>query len=418
MKILLSVAVWGSEYVAALAHYSLATLLSPRNIPKLAAEHEVTCHIVTTRKDAQQLQASAAFKELSRHCAIAWDYIEDHGYKSRLIPRGQDWGKYAFMSRLQNLAIAKSLSYDVLILNYADFVWADGSLTSSIRPMLDGMDAVLSFCLPVDSTKGKRAIDASRADGTGGVAVTLPPREAAAIAIDCLHRETRLRFWNGPQFTETPTYLLWAVGDQGVLVRAYHQTVLALRVQHDNRAYTDGIQYGSLDGYFTALLAEHAKLFHVTDSDDVMVFSLFETASNSAIVHDRSREHALRECLRTRISPAQRAFAETPICIKRTSADPAAWQPVVDESWRLLEPIHQSTARDAAAFRDFQVDVMAAEDDWRRAHWARRFYLQIVLRVAAGRLGRVIRRAMGSNRSRSVRLAVERLLLRRKNAGV
>src|SRR5262245_8462742 len=138
MKILISVAVWGRPYAATFAEESLASQLSPGNLPRLADDHTVTYHIVTSRKDARWLLRQRNVQALDRVCGIIWDFIEDHDYDARLIPAGFDDEKYPFLSRLQNISIARSLDHDVLVFNYADFVWADGALSNTIEMMADG----------------------------------------------------------------------------------------------------------------------------------------------------------------------------------------------------------------------------------------------------------------------------------------
>ena len=128
MKILLSVAVWGHEYARTFADYSLPSQLSPNNIPRLAAESEVAYHIVTTRRDAGWLKQQASIIALERFAKIVWDHFEDRGFDPFYVPAGMNFEKYPFLSRLQNLSFECSVDYDILVFNYADFIWADGSI--------------------------------------------------------------------------------------------------------------------------------------------------------------------------------------------------------------------------------------------------------------------------------------------------
>ena len=81
--------------------------------------------------------------------------------------------------------------------------------------MHDEVDAVLGFCLPVDRDAGKRALENHRTDRNGTRSIDLPCRVAAGLAIDHMHREAKLRLWEGEAFTSVPTYVLWRVGDEG-----------------------------------------------------------------------------------------------------------------------------------------------------------------------------------------------------------
>lgn len=349
MRILLTVAVWGRKYAKTLVESSIASQLSPKNIPHLTAEHSVTYHIATTRDDGAWLRAQPEIRTLSRHCQIDWDFMEDRGYDPGVIPVGPEGAKYSFLNLLQNAAIEKSLQYDAISFNYADFVWSDGSLTNAFRMLTEGSDIILGFCLPVDQGRGKRALRRFRSYGDEGAILTLPPRAAASLAVENLHREARLRFWNGERFSSTPTYLIWPVGTDGLIIRAYHQTILAMRVMHDHPAYRQGIQGASLDGHFTAFLAEGAKLRHATNSDEIIVFSLFSTPESSRLPRRVTRDDALKKALWT-LTERQRRHAEIPMEIRCKYAGPARWDEVARDSLEVVQKFHRVTGFDAERF--------------------------------------------------------------------
>jgi hypothetical protein len=432
MRIFLSVALWGRKYAETFAQYSLASQLAQGNLPLLGGKHQLTYHIVTTRRDADWLRAQPTCRCLEQHCKVVWDLIEDHGYGLALIPTGPDGEKYPFLSRLQNISIARSIEHDVIIFNYADFIWTDGALSRAIDMMRGDVDAILTFCPPVDSKKAKQALDAI---GTGERtdALSLPARAGAGIVVDHLHREARRRIWGASTFTSLPTYLIWPVGDQGLLLRAYHQTVLALRVRPDDPGYRGGIARASLDGYFTATLAESGRVEFAADSDQVLVFSLYETRVNSSLRRGENREQAMRKCLREFVSEGQRRFAEVPLFIKRDFTDSAAWEATARESWRILSHFHLTTPCDRAAFdeaHDAFGNIASLEQRWQRPKletagamlayalvmlriW---FYRTIMSRHLAGRLGRLVKRSLGRARAREWRLWMEHWVFSKRRA--
>lgn len=428
MKVLISVALWGREYRQTFVDYSLASQLSSNNLPKLCEDHEVVYHIMTTRKDGRWLRANGALKKLARHCTVDWDFIEDHGYNPKVLPVGPEGSKYSFLSLLQNIAIAKSLEHDAIIFNYADFIWADDSLPNSVGMLADDVDAVLGFCLPVDKSSGIRDLDRYRTQGAQGtIVLDLPSREAADIAIRNMHRECRLRFWDGPAFTVTPTYLLWPVDKEGVVIRAYHQTILVLRVKADDPVYKKGIPSGSLDGYFTSILAESSHTCHATNSDEIMVFSLYDTVVDSSIGGpSRStqeewvgfgKEESLRECLREVISRGQRNFARVPIEVRRSYDHPERWQKVGEDTLQFVEDFDLTTPFDAEAYErihtlDGNVDEFI--ERWRLdrnfAVYLVIFYQQVLLNTLLVHVGSVFKRLVGPGRARALREKLERLV--------
>lgn len=425
MKVLLSVAFWGREYTRAFADCSLASMLAPDNIPKLARTHEVAYHIMTTRKDREWLGKHKAIGLLARHARIDWDCLEDHGYNPRVLPRGHGGKKYSFLTLLQNVAIAKSLEHDALIFNYADFIWTNGSLTNVVGLLSDGVDAVLSFCLPVDTSSATPELEPYRVTSSspGGV-LNLPPHAGADIAIRFLHPEAKLRYWDGPDFTTTPTYLLWPVGQEGILIRAYHQTILALRVKADDPVYRNGIPRGSLDGHFTTLLAERATIRHAVNSDQVMVFSLHDTVVDSRIggpsrVSWRgfTREESFRECLRTSISDGQRKFAQQPIEVRRSADHSEQWDRAAKQSIEIIEKFHATTTFDPAEHKRAHTEHMSLEElaaRWRQdsvmATNKAILYNWLAVGITWGRVVWLCKFLLGPSRARALRLGVERLV--------
>lgn len=404
MKLLLSTAVWGRKYVDLVADYSVASLLAPNNIPRLSHEHEVTCHFVTTREDFQRLREKPSIIALERTNRVLWELMEDSGIAPDRIPRGIDDKKYPFLSRLQNIGIAQSVGYDAIVFNYADFIWADGSLSGTIDLLSADVDGVLSFCLPVDLKNGIRALDASRS--ARAEVLNVPPRALARIAIENLHREAQLRFWEDGKFTNSPTYVLWQAGQDGILVRAYHQTALVVRVRPDDPRYLNGITRGSLDGYFTSYLAASGRVVHAADSDKVMVFSLYQTTSNSR-AWDMSREESMRRCLRVSISEEQRRFAQVAIRVKQKFDAPGLWNQREEESWMVLSKQHAAAPFDKEAYERLSVDTGDIDATLRDRTMSDWIYRHVLLRFAVSPVGMILRRYLGG-RMRSLRLAIER----------
>ena len=90
-----------------------------------------------------------------------------------------------------------------------------------------------------------------------------------------MHREARLRFWDGPAFSITPSYLMWLVENEGLILRAYHQTILGMKVDAKDNEFKKGIQFGSLDANFVKHIVTKGNFEIAKNSDDILVFSLF-----------------------------------------------------------------------------------------------------------------------------------------------
>jgi hypothetical protein len=329
MKIFLSVAAWGDKNLRLLANYSFASLLAPNNLPALARDHSVTVHIVTSNRDYERFRVIPTISSLAEHCRVVWDRFED--LKIGIAPVDTDVRKYDFMTALQNVAMARARDHDALIFNYADFVWADGSLPGAVDLLKDGVDAVLGFCMPVEISTGITALDPFRM----GQVMTIAPRKLAAICLDSLHRDATYRYWDAPAFTHFPSYLLFRAGSDGVVVRAYHQTALVLRVKPNDPDYRRGITHGTLDGHYTSEIAKHGRIVHADDSDKVMVFSLHDQRIDSRM-RGGNRDTIMRQFVNIRVDAEQRRFAETPIRLKRGWSGEAPWRAIERDTGEML----------------------------------------------------------------------------------
>jgi putative glycosyltransferase (TIGR04372 family) len=352
MKVLISTAIWGEDYCSVFTKFSLASLLCPENIPELATRASLTCHIVTTRSDRRLLRSSPAIRELGRYCTIEWELVDD--YMIYRPPTGPGGEKYPFLGALQNLAIARSLDHDAIVFNYADFIWGSGSLSAAVDMLFSGekaIDGVLAFCFPVDRDSAMPDLDEYRSNGEDGP-ITLPPRDAARITIERMHREARNRFWDAPRFTNLPSYIMWPVDDAGVVLRAYHQSILAMRVRPDDPQFERGIAMGGLDSAFTAQLAKSGTLAFANDTDKVLVFSLYHTPVDSRLPPGVTREMSLRDLLHAIVIPEQRRFATFPFFFRLHEGRPEDWQRVAEESRQILQEFEDSTAFDQTAHEE------------------------------------------------------------------
>lgn len=349
MKVLISNAVWGESYCATFTRLSLASLLAPENLPRLAKTDTLTYHIVTTRRDHERLAHDQSILELQRYCSVEWELLEDYGIYQP--PTGAGGEKYPFLSALQNIAIRRSLDYDAVVFNYADFIWADGSITEAVDLLQSdtSLDAVLGFCMPVDRDRATVELERYRQASNASV-VNLSPRAAAKVIVEHLHREARIRIWDNVSFTNLPTYLIWKVADQGLLVRAYHHSILAMRVRPQDPKYARGIVRGSLDASLTAELAKNGSVACATDAEKVLIFSLYHTPVDSRLPPGETRETSLRSVLRADVTPPQRAFAQHPIQLRLRDGEQEFWDKAIKESWSLLQEKHESVEFDQAAY--------------------------------------------------------------------
>ena len=148
-SILISNPVWGEFNCNVFCNYSLKSLLSPGNIPKLLKkDYKIILHILTRSNDKHIFLNNKNFNKIPKNVAIEFHYIKKI-YKN----------KYKNVTALQNISIKRSLKEKFIVFNYADFFWSDCSLNNTIKTIEKEKINFLSyFCLPVDFKSAKKFI--------------------------------------------------------------------------------------------------------------------------------------------------------------------------------------------------------------------------------------------------------------------
>lgn len=404
-NILISCPVWGVDYVDTFLEYSLGSLLAPGNIPAAASSFAITIHIITSKYDVAAIHNHRHYKHALEYCQFEFSTIESLKTISNYAPSASDGGKYHYLSSLQNISIQLSAAYDILIFNYADFVWAECSMANLVRMLDNDHQAVLGFCLPVDHSKARSRLSPLLKTEAPNPHLPVSARHSANLAIDCLEREARLRVWGNPEFTRLPSYLIWEVPNQGAIVRAYHQTTLAIRPQPNNDEYMNGIVEGTLDQHFSTMISGTGlSIIHAANSDDVMVFSLYKSVVDTRVSKQQTAKHLLSN-LEQNVSTEQMGFAMQPIRVRYRDGDEVIWKHTEIFSRDIISLIH-----------DFHREASAnAQATLRRPHPRTNIMLRVLDGFLASRLAYALKRLLGRNFSRTLRVNYERTFGRRLN---
>ena len=123
-----------------------------------------------------------------------------------------------------------------------------------------------------------------------------------------------------------------------------------MRVDSRNVFYHNGILMGSLDGYYGAIVAENSKIRIASNSDEIFIFSLYQTNINSKSSKGLSREHSLKRCLKQSISEGQRRFAFEFLEVSYSYSDPEKWDRIKTTAYKTLKKIHEETPFDEAMY--------------------------------------------------------------------
>lgn len=314
--------------------------MASKNIIEVVKKHQLTLDIITTKADYINLKKGLEEFQLNLG-KINYTFIEEIGHLKKNIPGEVGNQKYSFLTELQNEALKNSDDYDYIIFNYSDFIWSNGSLINLVEMLTGNEDAVLGFCLPVDKQNFINEVRLNENEYFTAGVLELENKKSIQLALNSLHRETKLRFWESPNFTIFPSYLIWSVPEEGLILRAYHQTILALKTKL--KYLKDGISgQGSLDGYVSSLVAERGRYKIADDSNKVFIYSLYETGLDSLAPPWITREESLARSLVQYIKVPQRELAKVAIKIQKEKIDEKKWKEVEKRSLEEINNIHDA----------------------------------------------------------------------------
>lgn len=262
MRNLFSVALWGKDYVTRFLEVCLPTLLSPGNLGGMSRDADSRFLIITTEEDAVEIRRTAIFQTLGDR--VATEFF--------IVPSKHSGNKYKSVSNLQMVAIEYSADFDTLFFLYPDFIFADGTISTALRRLQAGHDAVV---LPVPRVLDHAVRDAfSDIVRAKNAAITLNPREFVAFANRHFHPAMWAHLWESGTFTSYPSNLFWRVAEGNLLFRCFHLHPLAIRVQFDSPVYTVRMRSTLDEEYIPRVFPDIGTIYCVPDSDEAAICSL------------------------------------------------------------------------------------------------------------------------------------------------
>ena len=331
MNLLISTIAWGDSYFANVVDYSLPSLFASDNIPRALKDgHHVTVLLMMEQAHIEAFRATDLYRTTAALVQYELLPIEHYGFNPTRIPSGHNRKKYQFLSVCQNIIITFSKAFDIHVFNYADFIWADESLPNLVARFADSsIFALTGFSPPVQERDVKHALNVKR--GPHGD-ITLNNYEAVSLALKHLHPEARLRNWENQAISAFPSYLYWEVLSEGILLRAFHQTLFAAAPNRNSAVYNAGIRHGTLDSQFSSDISATEKTAIVDDSASIFVFSMHTSIANTKSNRTNNYE-TLRQFASRHLTSQHATHFRTPIrfriCANVTDAE---WDARIEES--------------------------------------------------------------------------------------
>jgi hypothetical protein len=278
---LMSLPVWGQPYSAYFVRYLCAALLSPNNLPALAARHSVHIAIFTTEETEKALHAEPLFCRLAEHATVNFVHyaadLVNYGasmkaaYGDHKVPFSENSlafyyqrnCKFALMSAAHYVALAAGRATDALVsCLVADMALNDGALPLMAAHM-DEADAVLLHSVQLHGKIVRPILDQEYRSSDG--ILQIPSDGCAKLVVEHLPAGN---FADARLYLDPPLRIAWRVGKDGVLVHGNHYHPICLRPKafaHPLRLSIDPIDSRFIDR--TSL--DMSRLYFVRDASIV-----------------------------------------------------------------------------------------------------------------------------------------------------
>jgi hypothetical protein len=258
--------VWGYEFTQQFLRFSLPSLLAPGNLPSLAQTLPTEFVFLTGHRDVAMIRDSAGFRRLSQICRVSFREIDE------LVTEGNHSTTVtlAFTAAVRRAGDAMLDTCFVFLVS--DYIVADGSLASAIRPMLTGAGAVQAGNFQIVVEDAMPWLEQEL--GRGGDTLVLPPRALMRQALTCIHPATIANTVNLPlSHNSHCNRLFWRVDADTMIGRFYLMHMLCVRPE-----VVDFVIGASCDYSFVPEMCPSGNVAVMTDSDDYLVV---ETQSRS-----------------------------------------------------------------------------------------------------------------------------------------
>lgn len=255
---ILSVPLWGDEYVRLFLSLSLPSLLSPRNLPFLQGKYDCLLQIYTKSQWVGVLENALIIKTLRKIIPV-----------SLLLLENDLSNPYHGMSEGHRRGLSEAkLRGSAAIFLIPDHIFADGFIEGIVHKAENGYRIVTISGLRANRENVETEINSKYRVGE---TIVVQPRELMKIAIDNLHDINRQSFLNYQGTDFVPSNFFWKVGEGGeILAHCFHQAPMMVYPERKSRDF-----HGTIDADLVqSVFRNSASEYVVVDSDEIAMLEL------------------------------------------------------------------------------------------------------------------------------------------------
>jgi len=337
MRVDVYVTVWGAAYVDKYLTYSLASQLTPGNIPALAQGGiEFVYHIYTDR--ASEAHFHPGIDALACHADVRFHFYEDIPYKGvnlaeAMVNSPPETVKHNVqrLTSLRFLAEAGEAKSDAAVLLDSDFVFSETSWPAMIEARRAGAEAFCAMFLRLEENAAAPRLKDRIGAGLSG-------REIVRVGLEALHPIAAAMFADADPFTAYPSQLNWRVGTDtpvGFVTHCYFPHPLMTKPRAGLR-YTGTMDYE----YALRAVSDDSKIVLARHSDEFLVCKM--TPASYLAGQPQGGGVGIADLARFAVSNTNlrhRLFMAQPIRFVAGGSD-ADWEGVEAQSTRLIEAIY------------------------------------------------------------------------------
>jgi hypothetical protein len=372
-------AVWGEAFIDKFAGLTMASLLSPGNLPALSRTHRVRLMFYTDRESEPYLWDRMT--PLTAHADMTVATFEDTVVDGRNVADGvASLRGPAVKHELERLVTFHALDTildhgegSTLFVVPSDLAASDGSFAHAQAALDGGAEAVAPPVLRlVEDRCGFTA--AQLRSGVDGAAICLG-------LPDAFQHITRSCIATSESFSEYPASVLWPVGEEGFVCRTFFPLTLAFKPRLACRRYDSSIDYD----FLLNLVPDPARIHISASSAEICAMKVSSgTYMQQEQQANRLRPAGLAHFMLTETNKAHRnLFARSYSLLKKPlpGISESEWTRVesesgafVDDAYRLIDQIVDKLPPDTPGLAQSVTSHFGGLDD----------YLSPMRRQAAG----------------------------------
>lgn len=330
--------VWGEAFIDNFVDLTMASLLSPANLPQLANSHDLRLLFYTDRASVAYLQECT--KPLTDFATLSIMTFEDTAVDGRMIvDTAEGLSGPGVKHEIERQAtfhaidtvLAEAGGEDLYAIP-TGFVASDGSI-SRAQALLDaGARAVAPPVLRLDGDKLNWSPDALRAG--------LDHLTLGADLPEAFQHITRTSIATSEVFTEYPASILWPAGDEGFVCRTFFPLTLAFKPTMACCRFDSTIDYE----YLLNLVDDPAEIHVPRSSAEIAIFKVSSESYMQGAAEPRQlRGGALVHFLLTETNKAHRGLISQPYRLATRPVDASSeiiWQNCERESAQFLDNVY------------------------------------------------------------------------------